>query len=171
MAVIYRRQMCKLLNVVASFVTVAAFCCLAQSESQHQAAHGENPEVLGHSKLAPMSLINYLVPNATYSSLLAQSQPDNIEMRLLSLLSHVGPDMKPADGFVDPQNVTLAVTRRAWQLMRQHAAGFANERVGLMWPVIRQALVEAQVSGKCLMAAERVADAARELKTWAIRCK
>jgi hypothetical protein len=148
--------------------SIVAIICLSVEDSlQDGSAQGK----LGADQSRSQSLAalaSYLVPNETYSKLTDQTDSDG---RLLSVLDRIGPDMKPANGFVDPPNITLDVARRAWQLMHNHAEQFAADRVDLLWPVVRQTLVQAEVSGECLVAAQEVASSARNLKTWAVKCE
>uniref|UniRef100_A0A6G1SPL6 Nose resistant to fluoxetine protein 6 n=1 Tax=Aceria tosichella TaxID=561515 RepID=A0A6G1SPL6_9ACAR len=172
--------------LLASLTTsIVAIICLAVPDEPSQAQddantrRGQLNEKLEQNKQPHIaSLINYLVPDGTYSKLVQQQQQQQQQRgskgaqndaRLLSLLDHIGPDMKPANGFADPPNITLDVAKRAWQLMHDHAEQFAGERINLMWPIVRQALVAAEVSDKCLVAAEQVASSALKLKTWAVK--
>lgn len=112
------------------------------------------------------ALVHYLLQDATLKEVRASN-----DRPLLELLERVGPEMKPANGFVDPANITLELAQRAWARMREHAERVARDRVDFMWPSVERALVEAAVSESCLIAARRTAEAAKRLETWAIKCK
>lgn len=91
--------------------------------------------------------------------------------RLAQVLERVGPDMRPASGFEDFADVELEVAQLAWRRMHEHARLTMDERVKFAWPIVEQTLSEANVSRECLLAAQRTAQAAQQLNTWAIQRK
>ena len=100
---------------------------------------------------------------------LNSSEP--LDSKLMELLERIGPDMKPASGFLDFRDISTELSKRAWQLMRERASEMADTKVSSLWPSIEQSLLESNVTSDCLEAARKVSERARALDAWATKCE
>lgn len=94
-----------------------------------------------------------------------------LDAKLKDVLDRVGPDMKPASGFRDYDDISIDVAKRAWQLLHERVRDVSNERIVTLLPQLEHLLTKSNVSGRCMHAVRSVADGARSLDVWATQCK
>jgi len=101
----------------------------------------------------------------------SDAQSRKIDAKLAEILSRFGPDMKPASGFRDYDDISIEISQRAWKLMHERTKGLSNDKVSALWPHVEKSLRKSNVSEKCIVAAQKVADGARSLEVWALQRK
>lgn len=110
----------------------------------------------------------YLLAEATDEKL---NKSNAIDATLASILNRTGPDMRPLRDFEDFDDITVNVSKRAWQLMHEHAQTALVDRFKLMGPLVESVLKSANVSLQCIDAALNTMKAAQQLDSWAIQRK
>lgn len=97
------------------------------------------------------------------------AQRTSADRTIAELLAKLGPDMRPSGEYRDLRGVTVDIAQRAWRRMHKHAAEVVADKVGQTWPMIESALLDANVSSGCSLAAKKTAAGARNLDAWAIQ--
>lgn len=113
-------------------------------------------------------IAGYLLAEATDEKL---NNSNAIDATLASILNRTGPDMRPLRDFEDFDDITVNVSKRAWQLMHEHAQTALVDRFKLMGPLVESLLKSANVSLECVDAALNTMKAAQQLDSWAIQRK
>jgi len=94
---------------------------------------------------------------------------DSIDATLLDILKRNGPDMRPSRDFKDFKDITLEISKRAWELLHEHVVSYVKDKTRLTWPAIEQLLRETAVSNKCLEALQFTFEQAGMMRSWAIK--
>lgn len=94
---------------------------------------------------------------------------DPLEANLSRILDKSGSDMRPSRDCRDFDDISVDMSKRAWNLMHYRAVQAITDRVELVKPAIVELLLSAEVSHQCRQSVNQLFDGAKRLESWAIK--
>jgi len=143
-------------------------------------ADGDNGDRRSVSRTETNNIVSALQQDTSLSSiaagfLLAESTDrhlnlsDPIDRNLSQILSRDGPDFRSSREYLEFNDVTVDVAKRAWILLREHALRAINDRANLAYPAIYNLLTSAQVSERCKVSVNLTFEGAKRMESWAVK--